>query len=207
MAQLLSGAKPEQHGRLRWYDIGIGWLHVAEGTRPYDRAYFDKYVRYAGTELGRQLTHARIEFVARHYQDYLCDVGIGSGTFIEARGRTYGYDICPAGVEWLQARKLLVDPYRVSMIAVSLWDVLEHIPDFWRLLRNVEQWVFLSLPIFTDADHALRSKHFRPDEHCWYFTRDGLLRIMHELGFRLIEENNMETQLGREDIGSFAFCR
>jgi hypothetical protein len=88
-----------------------------------------------------------------------------------------------------------------------LWDVLEHISDFQPLLVNVREWLFLSLPIFTDAKHALRSKHFRPDEHCWYFTRDGLVFAMKMCGFVLISESSVETDLGREDIGSFAFRR
>jgi Methyltransferase domain len=150
---------------------------------------------------------SRVDFVARHYDGFLCDVGIGSGAFIELRGNACGYDVCSAAIEWLRTRNLLVDPYRIAMPAISLWDVLEHIPEFWRLLRNVDQWLFVSLPIFTDARHALRSKHFRPDEHCWYWTRDGLVQMMRCLGFYLVEENDSETKLGREDIGSFAFTK
>jgi Methyltransferase domain len=150
---------------------------------------------------------ARVEFVARHYHGFLCDVGIGSGAFIELRGQTCGYDVCPAAIEWLKARHLWVDPYHVSFTAMSLWDVLEHIPEFWRLLRHVEQWLFVSLPIFANAAHVLRSKHFRPDEHCWHFSRDGLVTVMQCLGFELMEETDMETRIGREDIGAFAFRR
>jgi hypothetical protein len=91
--------------------------------------------------------------------------------------------------------------------AVSLWDVLEHIPDFQPLLANVREWLFLSLPIFRDAAHVLASKHFKPDEHCWYFTRDGLVVAMNLCGFALVSESIVETELGREDIGTFAFRR
>jgi hypothetical protein len=154
---------------------------------------------------------ARFDFVERHYKGRLVDIGIGSGAFIElrrARKRmTWGYDVSRAGIKWLDDRALLVDPYLVSFEAMSLWDVLEHIPDFQSLLANVSDWLFLSLPIFRDADHALRSKHFKPDEHCWYFTRDGLVFAMKACGFDLVSENTMETELGREDIGTFAFQR
>jgi hypothetical protein len=75
------------------------------------------------------------------------------------------------------------------------------------LLANVREWVFVSLPIFRDAEHALRSKHFKPDEHCWYFTRNGLVFAMQTCGFALVSESNVETDLGREDIGTFAFRR
>jgi hypothetical protein len=54
---------------------------------------------------------------------------------------------------------------------------------------------------------VLRSKHFRPTEHCWYFTRPGLVFAMKLCGFVLVSESNIETELGREDIGTFAFRR
>jgi len=71
----------------------------------------------------------------------------------------------------------------------------------------VRKWLFVSLPIFRDAEHVLRSKHFRPQEHVWYFSRDGLIYAMKQCGFDLVSESNVETELGREDIGTFAFKR
>jgi hypothetical protein len=79
--------------------------------------------------------------------------------------------------------------------------------DFGLLLANCREWLFLSLPIFRDAEHVLRSKHFKPAEHCWHFTRDGLLFAMKSCGFTMVSESNVETELGREDIGTFAFRR
>ena len=64
-----------------------------------------------------------------------------------------------------------------------------------------------------DVTHEQRNKrlvrdpHFRPDEHCWYFTRDGLMFAMNACGFALVTESSIETELGREDIGTFAFRR
>jgi len=154
---------------------------------------------------------ARFDFVERHYRGPLIDIGIGSGAFLELRCQhrraTYGYDINPAGIQWLKARKLFADPYAMPFNAATLWDVLEHVSDFQPLLSNVRDWLFLSLPIFYSAEHALGSKHFRPQEHFWYFMRQGLIHTMGLCGFGLITENNMETELGREDIGTFAFRR
>lgn len=98
-------------------------------------------------------------------------------------------------------------PFGLGVRAVSLWDVLEHIPDFDRLLANVRSFVFISIPIFRDGAHAAASKHFRPTEHVWYFTPDGLIRTMDQLGFRLLSCSNFEEAAGREDIGAFAFRR
>jgi hypothetical protein len=156
---------------------------------------------------------ARVDFVAQHYQGSLIDVGIGSGAFVDLRRHsrpmrpTFGYDVNPAGIEWLQQRRLFADPYAAPFEAATMWDVLEHMPDYPRLLANVREWLFLSLPIFRDARHVLGSKHFKPAEHCWYFTRDGLVFAMQQCGFALLSESTIETELGREDIGSFAFKR
>jgi hypothetical protein len=153
---------------------------------------------------------SRVKFVEQYYQGPLIDIGIGSGAFVELRQRscwTFGYDVNQCGIEWLERRRLFADPYAAPFDAASMWDVLEHMPDYPKLLANVREWLFLSLPVFRDAAHVLRSKHFKPAEHCWHFTRDGLLFAMRQCGFALVAENTVETELGREDIGTFAFRR
>jgi methyltransferase family protein len=195
--------------RLTWWpQLGIGYYPVEAGLEPYDRDYFDAFARNADSFLGQALMQARVDFVARYYHGPLIDIGIGSGAFIEARKElTTGYDVNPCGIEWLQSRRLFADPYAGLFEAASMWDVLEHMPDYPRLLVNVREWLFLSLPIFRDADHVLRSKHFKPLEHCWYFTAQGLVIAMAQCGFALVAESDFETGLGREDIGSFVFRR
>jgi hypothetical protein len=196
---------PELHGSLLWYPLGVGWYPVDTGIEPYNDTYFARYQSYADSDIGRALIRARCALVQRHYRGELIDVGIGCGTFIDNREQTYGWDICPAAIRWLNERNLLMNPYVDSTIpALSFWDVLEHIPNFQTMFYN-RKWIFVSVPIFNNAVHALNSKHFRPDEHYWYFTRSGLIVIMASLGYELVEENDEETRIGREDIGSFVF--
>jgi Methyltransferase domain len=191
--------------------LGIGYYPVETAGAPYDQEYFDRYARNAETNLGRALMRARCDFVEQHFRGTLVDVGIGSGAFVETRRKrkrtTYGYDVNPAALRWLDEQMLLVDPYMIPFAGMTLWDVLEHMADFQSLLANCSEWLFLSLPIFRDVEHALRSKHFRPDEHYWYFTRDGLLFAMAACGFVLETESAVETELGREDIWTYAFRR
>lgn len=202
----------------RWRDGGLVWLpergmgYYPVAETPYDGEYFEKYVEYAETPMGQELDRTRVGLVTRHSPPgtRVVDVGIGCGAFVDAlrpHRETYGYDVNPAGVEWLEARGLLVDPFETVVDAVTFWDVIEHIPDVHRLLENVQQWVFASLPIFTGPDHVLRSKHFRKDEHCWYWTRDGFIGWMAEHGFECVEHGTPESIAGREDIHSFALRR
>jgi hypothetical protein len=197
--------------RLQWFpELGVGYFPVT--ASPYDQAYFDRFARQALEPIGQKLMRARISFVDKYYSGALLDVGIGSGAFIEKRNAlrpssTFGFDINPAGIAWLKQRDLWINPYDGEVPALSMWDVLEHMSDFRLLLARVRRLLFLSLPIFRDAEHVLRSKHFRKDEHYWYFTRHGLISILRDPGFELIAESNMEIRAGREDIGTFAFRR
>jgi hypothetical protein len=190
---------------------GYGYLNVTE--QPYDADYFAKYEGYAQTEMGRDITAARVNLIRRHLQNdaVIVDVGIGCGDFLLAvrdAGFTnaMGFDINPAGVKWLAGRGLYYSnpeyPY-----ALTFWDSLEHIPDIDNVLRGVE-FVACSLPIVPgDGPPPLDWKHYRPDEHCWYFTHAGFLSWMVRKGFRCVEHSQIETQIGREDIHSYAFRR
>lgn len=190
--------------QLRWLPtIGIGYFEVKES--PYDKSYFDKYASYEGSEVCDKLNKARVALVKKYYPDYVLDIGIGCGSFISAHGKAYGYDINPAGVEWLKDRWLYLEPKQVA--AVTFWDSFEHIRNPADILNEVTEWVFMSIPIFDGVNHILRSKHYRKDEHYWYFTTNGLISYMKELGFIMIESNRMESEIGREDIGSFVFKR
>lgn len=191
--------------RLQWLpEVGIGYFPVRE--MPYDAAYFDKYVRMADTEIGRKLTEARVALVNKYTDGQVLDIGIGSGAFVQARPNTYGYDINPVAVEWLADNRLYRHPFR-GADALAFWDSLEHIPDPTLMLQGARQYVFVSCPIYDDVMHILRSKHYRPDEHCWYWTIHGLFAFMSAFGFEPVEMNRMETELGREDIGTFVFKR
>lgn len=194
--------------RLTWLpDLGVGFYDVRDPDAPYDARYFAKYMGYRNTPLGRNLTQARVDLVSRYWDGELVDVGIGCGAFIDARPNTLGYDINPVGVHWLKEQGLYRDPYRAPVEAVSLWDVLEHIPDFDRLLASVRSRVFVCMPVYSGPCEVLASKHFRPDEHFWYFTTFGFLGVMRSLGWELLEQNSEESRLGREGIASFAFMR
>ena len=193
---------------LQWFaELGIGYYPVAAPAESvYGDDYFQKYEAYAATPLGEKLNVLRVGLVRRHYDGELTDVGIGSGSFIAAMdGETKGYDISLPALKWLNRKGLFHNPYTRGARAVTMWDSMEHIENFPVLLGNVRYFVFMSLPIFTGLDHVLRSRHYRKNEHCWYFTEDGLLRLMARLGWALLESNDAETRAGRDGIGSFAF--
>lgn len=191
---------------------GVGYLDIANPSAAYDRAYFERYLSYEGTRMSAALISSRVALVERHWDGDLIDVGIGAGTFLTkrndymARTCTFGTDVNRIGVGWLIQRNLLRSPY-AGCEAVSLWDVLEHIQDFDRLLAAVSERVFCCLPIFSGPDDILRSRHFRRDQHFWYFTEAGFIRTMAYLGWSVLEINQEESLAGRDSIRSYAFAR
>jgi hypothetical protein len=190
---------------------GLGYYPV-QSEEVYGRDYFEKYKRYAVTELSAKLTRFRLDLVQRFVgQEPVLDVGIGCGTFVESRNaqihNTTGYDINPFAVEWLASRELYHNPYQTAVDHACFWDSLEHIGRPSLILKSVRAYAFVSIPIFRDLQHILCSKHFRKDEHFWYFTSWGLIRYMKDEGFDCVYRGTEECEFGREDIGTFVFKR
>ena len=190
--------------KLLWLpEFGIGYYPVED--QPYDQQYWQKYLAMEQTDIGKTLNQARVNMVKEYEWNEIIDIGIGSGAFIKEFSNAYGFDINPNAIEWLKQNNKWKEPSNVD--AMSFWDSLEHIHNPTELLGNIKKYAFVSCPIYTDKDHILRSKHFRPDEHCWYWTYEGLIKFMSNFGFYLLEYSNIETLIGREDIGSFTFKR
>jgi hypothetical protein len=190
---------------LAWLpELEIGWFNVV--AHPYDAAYWERYRAYDATPCGAQLTAMRRALVQRHWPGTAVDIGIGGGRFVEEFS-AFGYDINPLAVDWLKARGSWLDPYRRPVDCATFWDSLEHIADPRPLLANVTRWAFVSIPIFADCDDIIRSRHYRKDEHFWYFTRAGFVEFLRMQGFALAESNCMEQSAGRAQIESFAFRR
>lgn len=194
-------------GELIWDDKKGFGFHTAPPIE-YDDAYFDYYLDLDHTDMAIELTKARVDLVKQNTDFRPTDIGIGSGLFCAAMNGA-GYDVNPKAVKWLKDNNCFHDVYREPILALSFWDSLEHIPDPKKLLSRVRPggMVFVSIPIFDDYDDCLRSKHFKPGEHIWYFTKQGFIDWMVEQGYKLLEDNNRESIIGRESIHSFAFSR
>lgn len=198
-----------QQGLVWLPEVGMGRLRVH--AAPYDAGYFAKYEGYARTQQGVAITEARVDLVRQYTDRHVVDVGIGCGAFIAARmGWTWGYDVNPEGLAWLHAQGRFQDPYTTPVESVSLWDVLEHLPDPARLLDRVSAYVFTSVPIVPEGftrEQLMGWRHYRPEEHCWYWTHKGLVAWFEAHGFQLCTYNRDEERLGRHDVGSYVFRR
>jgi hypothetical protein len=185
------------------------------GGEPFDygASYFAECVRRANTDIGHRLNAIRLALTER-YCTKLLDFGIGSGAFIEAsRLPALGFDINPLGVLWLSERLKFVDVIRCGVPrdvdGVTLWDVLEHMPEPIAFLKIIPAGVvvFTSLPVLTDIGRVKESKHYKPNEHLWYFTDAGFCGFVERLGFEILEVSDAETLAGRDGVKTFVFRR
>lgn len=190
---------------------GIAYQRDMSNPTSYGEAYFMKYQGYRGTEISKAINKARVAMVRSHAEEVL-DVGIGSGEFIEAFKRAKGFDVNPHAVKWLEEKGLYSDRFE-DFNAFTFWDVIEHIrePEEYFLRINKDAKLFCCLPIFPRTGRFAKeirdSKHYRPNEHFYYWTRDGFVDWMKLYGFRLLEESDAETIAGRDSITQFAFVR
>lgn len=196
--------------RLQWLpDLGLGYL-APTAPFAYDQSYFDNYLALESTPIAAALNAARVAMLREHSgpAETVVDVGVGAGTFMRQAGdRVSGYDVNPVAVRMLRGMQRYLDPRTAAVDVACFWDALEHIDDPSAILANVRRTVLVSLPIFRSPGHALRSKHYKPGEHIWYFTDRGIRWFMAHHGFDCIASNDEETRIGREDIVSFAFRR
>lgn len=190
---------------LLWSDeLGMGFH-----PRPpmdYTGDYFAKYQALDATPMGAALTKARCDFVAKHYEGQVVDIGIGGGRFVTEFGAA-GYDVSAEAVDWLKAQDKYFDPYKHHTEAITCWDSLEHIPEPERLISMVGEWVFVSMPTYKNQRDCLASKHYKPGEHLHYWTERGFILWFARNGFACMDINDIESDLGREGITSFAFRR
>jgi len=178
-------------------------------TIDYEFDYWNKYIDYEHKEISIKLNKLRCNLVEK-YSTSIIDIGIGCGEFIKKiRITAKGYDVNPLAVKWLKDRNLYCDVYNdfPKIDGITLWDVLEHIPNPESLINIIPDncFVFLSIPIIDDFNKIYNFKHYRPKEHLTYFSRSGIINYFNILGFTLMEFNKDESIAGRESIESFVF--
>ena len=185
---------------------------------PYDREYFQKYRQYEGSPIALSINRGRVALIQKYCADAeILDIGIGSGEFLRAcdqvrKTRSYGFDVNPFAIQLLQSGDRFLNPYHglpKSLGGMTCWDSLEHLTNPSALVSCLHpgQHLFLSLPIFADLRRIRESKHYRPNEHFYYFTDHGLVSWLEGHGFALRERSGFETAAGREDIYSYVFLR
>lgn len=186
---------------------GLAYQTKMRDSVKYDKNYFNKCLSYKNSDIAKKINSSRVKLVRKYITSPVLDIGIGSGEFIETYGRNaFGYDINPEAVGYLKSRGIYNGSLDMFQ-AITFWDALEHVINPEAYFRKIQPgtFVFVSIPIFKNLEEITESKHYRPNEHYYYFTKQGFIDWMSTYNFKLKELNKNEIDAGRESIQTFVF--
>jgi hypothetical protein len=190
---------------------GIVYQNDTSISIDYGKQYLQHYKDLFDTPMAKKINQYRVGLTER-YCDRLIDIGVGSGEFlIKSKIKVLGYDINLEMINWLKSNNLFCDPYKTKpeVDGWTFWDTLEHIPNPELILSKIipGQYIFISIPIIEDLLSVKANKHFKPNEHYYYFSSNGLIQFMKDCKFELILKDDGEVKIGRESIGTFIFVK
>jgi len=172
----------------------------------YDAAYYYNLLKIQ-TNTAQLINKIRWDFISPYlpcvkgvYPARVFDWGCGVGWFAAYAPADIivdTFDIMP-----VPQTKRRFDMYEM----VTMWDVLEHIPDFTELkdLFDRTKYVAITVPIKPEDMPWENYKHFKPGEHLHYYTQDLLKALFYRYGFMLEKAGTPECP-PREDVYSFIF--
>jgi 2-polyprenyl-3-methyl-5-hydroxy-6-metoxy-1,4-benzoquinol methylase len=167
---------------------------------------------YLDEREGRQMTFRRRldhmdSRVAGNGRGRLLDVGCHIGIFLEEAGArgwdAWGVEPSQWAVAQAKARNLQVVQGTLAEVAfppdhfdvVTLWDVIEHLPDPMRELRRIARmvrpggWVCIHTMDVESLFARVMGKRWPwlMEMHLYYFSRSTLRAMLQRAGFRVIE--------------------
>ena len=191
-------------------NLKYGWAYQNNPQEfEYSKEYWDKYIAYEKNEVSTPLNNFR-KSITQKYAYNIMDVGIGSGLFIKtvSARKKFGYDINRYAIQWLKAANIYHDPFKNDNSIINgwtFWDSIEHMENPSDIISVIPHQAVLifSLPIFDKIEKVQMSKHYRPNEHLYYFTTNGFIKFLEDSDCTVIEIRTDETKIGRENILTF----
>lgn len=194
---------------------------MSVGRVSYGGHYLEKVRAYEGTPIAKAVNAGRLAMLARFLPmkksatvwSKVLDVGCGTGAFVReavaAGFEARGYEVMEDAAIPLRLANLFSEETAYYFDAITAWDSLEHMENPGKRLEDMRKGGLLlaSIPIFDDLRKIRESKHYRPGEHLYYWTKDGFVAWAALYGLRLLEFSNHEVKAGRESIGAFAFVK
>jgi len=186
-------------------------IHNTKGIIDYESEYFENYKERSYSEIGVKLNNFRRCYVECFSTDgEIIDVGTGYGQLVmDSNIRWFGYDVNPLTKNRLGKR---FDEKWELYNNICFFDVLEHFKCPNTILNKIKPnaMVFITIPVWNHdwskfKNEIISWKHWRPNEHFLYTSTIGFITLMNNNGFDLIDNNQIETSLGRQEVHTFAF--
>jgi 2-polyprenyl-3-methyl-5-hydroxy-6-metoxy-1,4-benzoquinol methylase len=195
----------------------------------YNENYRDRYLKYNDSPENEPLQKIRWNLVQHYCNGgRLCDVGCGVGAFLEAAPERFdvqGQDINPACVKTCQEKGFdmierdTTAATGAGIVAgtlygstkwydvITLWDVIEHFDDIvWEMNFLNERlkdggYLIFSTPNFQKeyTDNIEDWHHYRPYEHVYSLSEEGIKVLADKTNFRLVEINWDESKIRQPD--------
>ena len=184
----------------------------------YDKAYTQKYIDYKESALNDELQKIRWENILKNapkrYKNHLgdcdslrlLDYGCGSGAFIEKAPElwdAWGTDINEHSIEYCWNNGLqtleLHDAFKATWDVVTMFDVLEHLPNMGVLNEihsslHKDGLLIIATPNLTKDTNLNEWRHFRPQgEHTFCFSKKSIEYLACLYGFTIIDINDNES--------------
>jgi SAM-dependent methyltransferase len=153
----------------------------------------------------------KAKWIRKHIkQGKILDFGAGTGEFLN-KMKSYLWNV--EGVEpnrmardlailkGLNLKKDLAAVENKNFDVISLWHVLEHLPDFevkisqFRKLLDDQGILVIAVPNYRSYDAEYYEENWAAwdvPRHLWHFSREGIKSKFSELGFELIDEKPLK---------------
>ncbi len=176
---------------------GIPHQRVDMSLQEYEDYYKNGYHKTVYThsyEQDKAVANLRLEAYTHRVGDRLLDVGCGNGAFVDAAAAK-GIDAC--GQDLVNAannNRTYVGPLKSinfpteDFSAVTIHDVLEHVPDIRSFVNEVARIVkqhgrvFIEFPDFYSS---AGTHHWKKIEHLWYLKLDQVKNLFARIGFSI----------------------
>lgn len=177
----------------------------------YSRNYSEKYAKKSIKKMRRCRRWVARTKKANRIEGRWLDVGCSVGFVVKAAADlgfdAYGVDVERWGVEYGREKLNLKNLYSGSLEdqdfpdgyfnAISLYDVIEHVPDLNRLVKELKRILAHKgiIDIITpDLGHwrvpadLSTWNEIKPSEHLYYFSADTLSKLMQKHGLKIIKK-------------------
>lgn len=195
---ILTSPRPKPEELARYYDSPEYISHARKSTSVFDALY--KAVRTFTTRWKYRL----VNHYSLHKPVSLLDYGCGTGSFLlycQKNGlRISGVEPSPAARQ--EAKKVTGAPVYTGLSeidsyfdAITLWHVLEHVPDLHSTLDELtgrlanEGTLFIAVPNPKSNDAAFYQQHwagYDVPRHLWHFGKPPMERLLKQHGLQLL---------------------
>jgi len=214
-------------GSIKIYQCGVcKSIYLGQYGKFYDNELYAYYTKYSGEtkdQVYNPLTKKSYQKVLKLLESYgggktILDVGCGNGSFVDA-AMEQGYNI--KGIELSQTAVDIAQAFNLpvqnvdffsseievsSFDVLSMFEVIEHLPDPVRFLKRAEQVVkpggliYLTTPNFKSLDRRVLGKSWNVfhREHLTYFTPETCINaIRSNTGLEVlhVESRNVSSEL------------